>query len=118
MGSGLYIFIAYTLTVDEIISILEEDNDIIDADIFICSPENALQSDGDSDDEDCRPVGNVNNLSGNQLRGTAELHSRKRSSEGIEKSVISKTDTKTPSTSSTNDIHSVKKRVKSIEGER
>ena len=49
---------------------LEDDEDYQSADIFIEPPENALNSDEDSGDEDAG--GTLDNLSGNQLRASAE----------------------------------------------
>ena len=51
------------------ITILEEEDTVLDADVFIQAPENHLISDGDSDGAD--PEANHNHLSGNQLRGNA-----------------------------------------------
>ncbi|PSN30448.1 hypothetical protein C0J52_27078 [Blattella germanica] len=44
------------LTTDEIIAILEDNDSVIDANIYISSPENHEMSDGHSGDEDCEIV--------------------------------------------------------------
>lgn len=76
-------FSHFRLTVDQIASLLEEADDILDATIYIEPPENAALSDGDSDDED--PTGDINRLSGNQLRAGAELVYSKVTENGLEK---------------------------------
>ncbi|XP_039281477.1 piggyBac transposable element-derived protein 3-like isoform X1 [Nilaparvata lugens] len=69
------------LTVAEIASILEEDEDIVDPTFFIDPPENAAISECDSDDD--TPTGNINHLSGNQLRARGELIGRKLTDDGL-----------------------------------
>ncbi|XP_022825709.1 piggyBac transposable element-derived protein 3-like [Spodoptera litura] len=58
------------LNVNEIISHLEEDDDVFGADIFITPPDNWQNSDEDSGDEE---FASINNLSRNQLLAEAEL---------------------------------------------
>ncbi|PSN50926.1 hypothetical protein C0J52_08133 [Blattella germanica] len=53
-----------SLTTDEIIAIFEDDDCVIDADIYIPSPENHEMSDGHSGNEDCE-VATIHDLSGN-----------------------------------------------------
>jgi len=55
--------------VAEVVSMLEDD-DFQNADIFILPPEDATKSDEDSGPED--DDGDIDNLSGNQLRAEAE----------------------------------------------
>lgn len=57
------------MTTDELLAILEEDTGFSEADIFITPPENPYLSDEDSGDE-CE--NDINHLSGNQLRSSAE----------------------------------------------
>lgn len=59
-----------SLTVQQILAALENDDDDVDA-IFIEPPEAAVVSDEDSADEDAS--GLVDNLSGRQLRSHAEV---------------------------------------------
>ncbi|XP_039281478.1 uncharacterized protein LOC120350771 isoform X2 [Nilaparvata lugens] len=75
-----YLFV-FRLTVAEIASILEEDEDIVDPTFFIDPPENAAISECDSDDD--TPTGNINHLSGNQLRARGELIGRKLTDDGL-----------------------------------
>ncbi|KAL0830062.1 hypothetical protein ABMA28_003519 [Loxostege sticticalis] len=58
------------LNVDQIISHLEEDDDMFSADIFITPPDNWQNSDEDSGDEE---FASINNLSRHQLLAEAEL---------------------------------------------
>lgn len=58
------------LNVYQIISQLEEDDDLFAADIFITPPENWQNSDEDSGDEE---FASINNLSRHQLLSEAEL---------------------------------------------
>lgn len=68
----------FRLTVDDILALLHADGDnIIDARVYFEPPENHLQS--DEDDE-----GDINRLSGNQLRASAELHAVTVTEEGVE----------------------------------
>ncbi|XP_017479401.1 PREDICTED: uncharacterized protein LOC108368943, partial [Rhagoletis zephyria] len=60
------------LTVADIVDILENEEDIINASVYICPPENHMLSDGDSDEDDAE-AGNFNHLSGNQLRAEGQL---------------------------------------------
>ncbi|XP_039949820.1 piggyBac transposable element-derived protein 3-like [Bactrocera tryoni] len=60
------------LTVADIVDILENEEDIINASVYICPPENHMLSDGDSDEDDAE-AGNFNHLSGNQLRAEGHL---------------------------------------------
>lgn len=71
------------MTVEQIATLIEEDDDILNADIYIEPPENALISDGDSDDEDA--AGDINKLGGNQLRAGAVCSFRKLTDHGIER---------------------------------
>src|SRR6218665_2429776 len=59
----------FRYSVAEVLSILEDD-DFQSADIFILPPEDPTRSDEDSGPED--DDGDVNNLTGNQLRALAE----------------------------------------------
>ncbi|KAH9627857.1 hypothetical protein HF086_001753 [Spodoptera exigua] len=59
-----------TLNVNQIISHLEEDDDVFAADIFITPPDNWQNSDEDSGDEE---FASINNLSRHQLLAEAEL---------------------------------------------
>ena len=59
----------FRFNLDEVISALEDD-DFQSADIFISPPEDPTRSDEDSGPED--DDGDVNNLTGNQLRSIAE----------------------------------------------
>lgn len=68
---------------EQIASLIEEDDDIFDADIYLEPPENAMLSDGDSDDED--GPGDINKLSGNQLRGGAVCSFRKQTDHGLQR---------------------------------
>lgn len=65
------------MTVAQIATLMEEDDNIIDADIYIEPPKSAMLSDGDSDDEDAS--GDINKLSRNLLRGVAVCSFRKNS---------------------------------------
>ncbi|XP_036332246.1 piggyBac transposable element-derived protein 3-like [Rhagoletis pomonella] len=58
------------LSLNEIISQLEEDDDVLSADIYITPPENNDKSDEDSGDEESA---NINNLSRRQLLAEAEF---------------------------------------------
>ncbi|KAG8312234.1 hypothetical protein J6590_026680 [Homalodisca vitripennis] len=75
-------FFRFRLTIEQITSLLEDTTDVVKATIFMEPPVNALQSDGDSDDED--PSGNINTLSGNQLRAGAKLVCEEITENGIE----------------------------------
>ncbi|KAG8310113.1 hypothetical protein J6590_070210 [Homalodisca vitripennis] len=85
---------------------MEDTTDVVKAAIFMEPPVNALQSDGDSDDED--PSGNINKLPGNQRRAGAELVSEKTengienfrygdNSDTYDKDIVPGTPEKTPS---------------------
>ncbi|KAH9639654.1 hypothetical protein HF086_009107, partial [Spodoptera exigua] len=72
-----YMFLEKTLlicglNVNQIISHLEEDDDVFAADIFITPPDNWQNSDEDSGDEE---FASINNLSRHQLLAEAELGS-------------------------------------------
>jgi len=56
------------ITVNDILSALEDDDDFNKADIYLTPPDNGAGSDEDSDSEDCV---SANNLSGKQLRAQA-----------------------------------------------
>nr|CAD7574072.1 unnamed protein product [Timema californicum] len=73
-----------TLTLDEIISILDDDDDenILEAKVFMGPPENPLLNEEDSVDEDFISP-DINNLSGNQLGATAELHAKHLQDTGV-----------------------------------
>lgn len=60
----------YSLSVNEIISYLEDDTNILSADIYITPPDNYDKSDEDSGDEEST---HINNLSRQQLLAEAEL---------------------------------------------
>lgn len=70
----------YRMTVADILNVLEEDDDIINPSFFIAPPDNPTLSDCDSDDDD---TCNINNLSGNQLRGEGELKGQKITKDGL-----------------------------------
>ncbi|KAL0818788.1 hypothetical protein ABMA28_008115 [Loxostege sticticalis] len=59
------------LNVDQIISHIEEDDDIFSADIFITPPDNWQNSDEDSGDEE---FASINNLSRHQLLAEANFY--------------------------------------------
>ena len=61
----------YRYTVSEVVAMLEEDDSFSSANIYIDPPDNPNNSDEDSGDEDSG--GNMDNLSGPQLRAGAEL---------------------------------------------
>nr|CAD7423116.1 unnamed protein product [Timema monikensis] len=81
-----------TLTLDEIISILDDDDEnILEAKVFMRPPENPLPSDEDSEDEDfINP--DINHLSGNQLRATEELHAKHLQDTGIVSTIMGEED--------------------------
>lgn len=66
------LFCNFRLCVSEIIDILETEDDIIEGAIYICPPSNHMLSDADSDEEDAI-VGDLNKLTGNQLRAEAQV---------------------------------------------
>ncbi|KAG8245946.1 hypothetical protein J6590_095989 [Homalodisca vitripennis] len=70
----------FRLTVADIANILEESENIIDPTFSIEPPDNPALSDCDSDDDDS---GNINHLSGNQLRAGGELIGRKLTEDGL-----------------------------------
>lgn len=82
----------FRLTAEEIISILEADDNIVEAKMFIGPPDDPFLSDGDSGDEDGDET-NVNHLSGNQLRGIAEAQITKFSDNGLFTYVVSEDNT-------------------------
>lgn len=61
---------SFRLSVNDIISHLEDDNDVLSAEIYITPPENYDKSDEDSGDEESA---NINNLSRHQLLAEAEF---------------------------------------------
>lgn len=69
---------------EDILTLLDGD-DFLAADIFVTPPENHLQSDEDSGDED---TCDMNHLTGNQLRAEAELHVSKVGESGIETVIV------------------------------
>ncbi|KAL0879264.1 hypothetical protein ABMA27_003044 [Loxostege sticticalis] len=69
------------LSVNEIISHLEDDTDVLSADIYITPPDNFDKSDEDSGDEEST---GINNLSRHQLLAEAELRITVASETGIE----------------------------------
>lgn len=70
-ATSILYFILFRLTVEEIACILEDADDLLHAKIYKEPPVNAILSDGDSDDDE--PSGNINRLSGNELRAGAEF---------------------------------------------
>ncbi|GBP19685.1 PiggyBac transposable element-derived protein 3 [Eumeta japonica] len=70
-----------SLSVNEIISHLEDETDVLSADIYITPPENYDKSDGDSGDEEST---HINNLSRHQLFAEAELRATIASETGID----------------------------------
>lgn len=98
------ILLLYRLTVDEIVAILEEEDKFLDAEIVLEPPENAALSDEDSGPEDVE--GDISRLTGNQLRGTAELRVRKIISDGVVEVNIGENATQlSPTTSSITTKH-------------
>nr|CAD7575989.1 unnamed protein product [Timema californicum] len=79
------------LTLDGVISILDDDKNILEAKVFMGPPENPLLSDEDNEDEDfINP--DINHLSGNQLRATAELHTKHLQDTGIVSTIMGEED--------------------------
>ena len=74
----------WSLTSDEIIAILEEDDGVIGATIYTAPPDNHELCDGDGRDEDCEVATINNNLYGNQLRSEAEVQVRKVLDNGVQ----------------------------------
>nr|CAD7429788.1 unnamed protein product [Timema monikensis] len=70
------------LTLDKIISILDDDENILEANVFMSPPENHSHCDEDTEDEDLINP-DINHLSGNQLRVTTELHTKHLGETGI-----------------------------------
>ncbi|XP_028167925.1 uncharacterized protein LOC114358232 [Ostrinia furnacalis] len=68
------------LSANEIISHLEDETDVLAADIFITPPENHDKSDEDSGDEESA---HINNLSRHQLLAEAEIRATVASNTGI-----------------------------------
>ncbi|XP_028164373.1 uncharacterized protein LOC114355629 [Ostrinia furnacalis] len=68
------------LSANEIISHLEDETDVLAADIFITPPENYDKSDEDSGDEESA---HINNLSRHQLLAEAEIRATVASNTGI-----------------------------------
>ncbi|GBP40819.1 hypothetical protein EVAR_87082_1 [Eumeta japonica] len=69
------------LSVNEIISHLEDETDVLSADTYITPPENYRKSDGDSGDEEST---HINSLSRHQLLAEAELRATVASETGID----------------------------------
>nr|CAD7605672.1 unnamed protein product [Timema genevievae] len=76
------------LTLDEIISILDDDENILEAKVFMGPPENPLLN---SEDEDFINS-DINHLSDNQLRATAELHAKHLQDTGIASTIMGEED--------------------------
>ncbi|KAL0892761.1 hypothetical protein ABMA27_014467 [Loxostege sticticalis] len=101
----------YSLSVNEIISHLEDDTDVLSADIYITPPDNFDKSDEDSGDEEST---DINNLSRHQLLAEAELRVTVASETGIEveeRFLDEQTLEPMPSTSSADPPQPKKKRV-------
>lgn len=65
-------FIYYRFgTAEKLITLLEEDKNFASAEIYLLPPDDGMESDKDSGDEDVG--GTINNLSGRQLRSEAEV---------------------------------------------
>ncbi|XP_067000030.1 uncharacterized protein [Anabrus simplex] len=86
---------------DEIASLLASQEEFLDATIYIGPPANPECSDENSGDER-RESATINNLSGNQLRGEAELFLTKISDNGIEEENIGTVEKEVDDTSNTN----------------
>lgn len=69
------------MTVNEIISQLEQEDNVLSADIYITPPENYAKSDEDSGDEEST---SINNLSRQQLLAEAEVRATVTSQAGLE----------------------------------
>lgn len=75
----LYVFICekyyfcFSLSLAEIIDILEVEDEIIEGTVYTCPPSNHMLSDADSDQEDALLV-DLNHLTGNQLRTSNSFH--------------------------------------------
>lgn len=73
-------FFIYRLNVHEIISALEDDHNIMSADIFITPPDNDDLSDEDSGSEE---AGEISNLTRRQLLAEAEVRCQLPSADGV-----------------------------------
>ncbi|CAK1601053.1 unnamed protein product [Parnassius mnemosyne] len=73
MGTYYSVNIEKMLTVNDIISYLEDDNDVLEADVYITPPENFDKSDEDSGNEEST---DINCLSRHQLLAAAELRAK------------------------------------------
>nr|CAD7262868.1 unnamed protein product [Timema shepardi] len=82
----------FRLILDEIISILDyDDENILEAKVFMGPPENSLLIDEYSEDEHLINP-DINHLSGNQLRATAELQAKQLQDTGIVSTIMGEED--------------------------
>lgn len=76
----LFQFFCFRLSVNDIITLLEEDGNVLSADVYITPPDNYDKSDEDSGDEESA---NINNLSRHQLLAEAEVRASVNSQVGL-----------------------------------